>query len=150
MIDGWLVLAEPPTPAVGIDLGASGRVVIRCDNDPGYHSYVLAISASAVAAGDWVKAKVASKTVHFTVTSDRDNGSTWLATSMTTRYPDNMSEAYDAIDAMRRANASFEIRSDTFRMTVPWQGLRDAMASMVATCGDPAELSRQVKARAEP
>ena len=150
MIDGWHVLAEPPAPAVGVDLGAAGRVVIRCDNNRGYHSYVLAISAPAATAGDWVKARVAGKTVHFTVTSDRDNDSTWLATSMTTRYPDNMSEVYDAVDAMRRANTSFEIKSDAFRMIVPWQGLRDAMAPMVVTCGDPAELSRQVKARAEP
>ena len=154
---GWQRIAPPPTPAVAFDAGNQGKLVIRCDNNRGLHTYTLAIAgpAQGLRASDWTGIKVAGKTLHVAATLDGKGWVTMTASGSASRYrdteaPGNATEVYDAVSAMMRAKPSIAISSGHFRLSVPANGLRAALGDSIATCGDPAMLAGEVRARSEP
>lgn len=152
---GWQAIAAAPAPAVGYDAGPQGRVVIRCDNNRGLHTYVLAISGPAAGLKNsaWTYVKVAGERVMMAVEVDSGGTATLTAASSTSRYAENEApgnrDVYDAIVAMKRASA-IRIDSGDFHINIPAAGLETALTEATATCGDPKKLAEQVKARSEP
>jgi hypothetical protein len=146
-----LMAKDDPVAAIRVDNGVSVYLACYVDGGP---RYVLTVNgpANGVVAGDGIRGVIEGRdkvAMRFWRVTVNDKGAAQLVAHGGLRgSTGNQASALYAFESIRAAKDTIRITSGKFSVAVPAAGVADAMAPLVARCGDIKAMARRAEGRA--
>lgn len=139
-----------PVAAIGLRDGVQASVACYTNGGP---RYVLAFTgpANGLAAGEGVRGQIEGREKvalrFWRITVDARGMARLVAYGGSRGSTGRQSSALYALESMRTSKNAITVSSGKFRITIPAEGIADAMTPLVARCGDIKQLARRAEGR---